>query len=89
MSLFIAALFFVLTPGILLRLPSGGSKVTVAATHALVFAVVYHFTHKMAANFFYGREGFAAHGGSPKSMPQMGGMPPMPPMPPMGGMPGQ
>jgi hypothetical protein len=89
MSLFIAALFFALTPGILLRLPSGGSKVTVAATHAVVFAVVYHFTHKTAAKFFYGHEGFAGHGGSPasgKGSPASGMMPPMGAMPPMGGM---
>jgi len=59
MSLFIAVLFFVLTPGVLLRLPVGGSKLQVAATHAVVFALVYHFTHKMASNFFYGYEGFA------------------------------
>ena len=58
MSLFTAALFFVLTPGILLRIPSGGSKVVVAATHALVFALVYHFTHNAAWKFLYGREGF-------------------------------
>jgi len=47
MSLFMAALFFALTPGVLLRLPPGGSKLEVAAVHALVFAVVYHITHKM------------------------------------------
>jgi len=47
MALFVAALFFVLTPGVLLRLPPGGSLMTVAAVHAVVFAMVYHFTHKM------------------------------------------
>lgn len=40
-----ALLFFVLTPGILLSLPPGGSKITVAATHALVFAVVHKLLH--------------------------------------------
>lgn len=50
MTLFIAILFFVLTPGVLLRLPPGGSKYTVAAVHAVVFALVYHFTHKAVAN---------------------------------------
>lgn len=44
--LFTAVLFFVLTPGILLRLPPGGSKITVAITHAVVFALVYYFTQK-------------------------------------------
>ncbi len=46
MSLAIAALFFVLTPGVLLSLPRGGSKFVVAATHAVVFALVFHFTQK-------------------------------------------
>ena len=45
--LFLAVLFFVLTPGVLVSLPPGGSKLMVAAVHALVFAIVYHFTHKM------------------------------------------
>jgi len=48
--LYIAVLFFVLSPGILLSLPSGGSKTTVAAVHALVFALVFHFTHKIVWN---------------------------------------
>jgi hypothetical protein len=46
-TLYTALLFVVLTPGVLLTLPKGGSKLVVAATHALVFAVVYHFTHKL------------------------------------------
>jgi hypothetical protein len=46
-----ALLFFVLTPGILVTLPSGGSKVVVAATHALVFAIVCHLTHKKVVRF--------------------------------------
>ena len=44
MMLYFAALFFVLTPGILLSLPRGGSKTMVAATHAAVFAVVVYLT---------------------------------------------
>ena len=46
LTLYSALLFLLLTPGILLRLPPGGSKLTVAITHAVVFALVYHFTHK-------------------------------------------
>jgi len=45
-TIYTALLFFVLTPAILLRLPSNGSKYTVAAVHAIVFALVWHFTHK-------------------------------------------
>lgn len=50
MALFVAVLFFLLTPGILLRLPPGGSKYTVAAVHAVVFVIVYHLTHKAVSN---------------------------------------
>ena len=46
-TIYVALLFFVLTPGILLSLPPKGSKMMVALTHAVVFAIVYHFTHKM------------------------------------------
>lgn len=46
LTLYIVALFFVLTPGVFLSLPPGGDLKTVALTHALVFGLVYHFTHK-------------------------------------------
>jgi hypothetical protein len=46
-SIYIALLFFVLSPGILLSLPPKGSKMMVAATHAIVFALIFHFTGKM------------------------------------------
>ena len=49
-SLYLALLFFVLTPGILLSIPPGGSKMVVALTHALVFAIVYHFTNRPVMN---------------------------------------
>jgi hypothetical protein len=55
MFLFVAALFFVLTPGILLSLPPGGSLAAKAAVHALVFALVYYLTHKMARRAMHGR----------------------------------
>jgi hypothetical protein len=45
-SIYAALLFFVLTPAILVRLPPKGGKYTVAAVHALVFALIFHFTHK-------------------------------------------
>jgi len=53
MSLFTAVLFILLTLGILVSLPPGGSKVTVAMFHAVVFALVYHYTHKMAWAYLY------------------------------------
>ena len=45
--LFSALLFFVLTPGVLLRLPKNGDKFTVAGVHAVVFALVFGLTHKL------------------------------------------
>lgn len=46
-TVYAAILFFVLSPGILLSLPPKGSKMVVALTHGVVFALVFHFTHKM------------------------------------------
>ena len=43
-AIFSAILFFILSPGVLLRLPSNGSKLTVAGVHAVVFAVILYFT---------------------------------------------
>ena len=60
MTLYAAILFIVLTPGILLRLPSNGSKWTVTLVHAAVFAVVFYFTHKMVYHYYSGKEGMAA-----------------------------
>ena len=54
--LFVFVLFVLLTPNILLRLPPKGGKWTVAIVHGLVFAVVFHFTHRMVSRL--GREGF-------------------------------
>jgi hypothetical protein len=40
-GLYAAVLFFVLTPGVLLSLPPGGSRITQVLTHAVVFGLVY------------------------------------------------
>jgi hypothetical protein len=56
-SLYAAILFFVLTPGILISLPKGGKKFQVAGLHALVFAVIFHFTHKLVWRFGVSLEG--------------------------------
>jgi hypothetical protein len=50
MTLFIALLFFLLTPGVLITLPPRGSLLTVAGVHAVIFALIYHFTHKLVWN---------------------------------------
>ena len=59
-TLYVAALFFALTPGVLLSLPKGGSKLTVAAVHALVFALVLHFTYRYVKRIALRYEGFEA-----------------------------
>lgn len=58
-SLYAAILFFILTPGVLLRLPKNGGKFTVAAVHALVFALLFHFTHKLVWRLGAKMEGMA------------------------------
>jgi hypothetical protein len=47
MFLYLAILAYILTPGVLLRLPPGGDPMTVAATHAIVLSLVYGLTSKM------------------------------------------
>ena len=47
MSLFMALLFVLLTPGILVKIPPNGSRLTVAIVHGLLFALIFHLTHKM------------------------------------------
>ena len=51
MFLFIVILFFILTPGVLLSLPPKGSKMMVAAVHAIVFALLFTLTNKFVWNW--------------------------------------
>ena len=53
MLLYIVILFTLLTPGVLVSLPPRSSKLTTALTHGLVFAAVFHFTHKLIWNTLY------------------------------------
>ena len=59
MLAFVALLFVALTPGVLDTLPPRSSKLVVAATHGVLFALVYHFTHHAVWMVLYGggREG--------------------------------
>lgn len=60
MSVFTALLFIALTPGVLLTLPSKtSSKIVVAVVHGLIFALIYHFTHKAVWEVLHKYEGFA------------------------------
>lgn len=51
MLLYITALFVALTPGILLTLPSKGSKLMVAIVHAMVFTLILCLTYKQVYGF--------------------------------------
>ena len=52
MFLYLAILAFLLTPGVLVRLPPGGRPVVVALTHALVLSLVWGLTHKLVYKTF-------------------------------------
>jgi hypothetical protein len=67
-SIYAAVLFFLLTPAILLRLPPSGSKYTVAAVHAIVFALLFHFTHKLVWRLGARLEGY--EGGAATTSPK-------------------
>ena len=53
MSLFVGLLFVLLTPGVLLTLPKGSPKLTIAIVHGIVFAIAFHFLQKPVWNYFY------------------------------------
>ena len=46
MVVYAAVLFYLLTPGVLVSLPPGASRMTTNLTHAVVFAVVFCYTYK-------------------------------------------
>lgn len=61
MSIFMAVLFFALTPGVLVSLPGAfmtlpqeNAKIITAIFHAVVFAVVYYLTIKTVRKSLYG-----------------------------------
>lgn len=59
MTAFTALLFVVLTPGVVLTLPSkASSKLVVAVVHGVVFALLYHFTHAAVLEWTRNYEGF-------------------------------
>ena len=48
MLVYLMALFYILTPGQVLTLPSPTApKMNIVIVHAIVFALVWHFTNKM------------------------------------------
>ena len=57
-ALFAVALFVALTPGVLLTIPRGCSKLVVAGTHAVIFVIVYYLIYKLVSNLVNHMEGF-------------------------------
>jgi hypothetical protein len=57
-TLFVALLFVVLSPGVLLSLPPKGSLLTKVLVHSVVFAVVFYLTAPMAWQVSTSVEGF-------------------------------
>ena len=54
MSLYVALLFIILTPGVLVRIPKRSSLLIAAIVHGIIFAIIYHLTHKYVWNHTYG-----------------------------------
>ena len=46
-------LFFLLSPGILVRLPPGGDKYSVALVHSLVFGLILWFLKSRKSSPYY------------------------------------
>ena len=46
MTLYVAALFVLLTPGVLVKLPPKVSLLTVAIEHGLIIALIYQLSHR-------------------------------------------
>ena len=51
-----AVLFFLLTPGVLVRLPPKCTLLTCAAFHAVVFTIAFYFGCKLIKNYLPKRE---------------------------------
>ena len=60
MDLYVVVLFVLLTPGVLLTLPGGASKVVTAVVHSIVFAALFYFSYKTVSRSVSRMEGFQA-----------------------------
>ena len=52
MFFFMVVLAFLLSPGILVSLPPGGTRKATALTHAIVLSLVWGLTHKFVMKKF-------------------------------------
>ena len=73
MTLFTALLFVVLSPGILLTIPAKGSNLVVALVHGLLFALLYHLTHKAVWHWIHGPKSEEGFGSFKKKLLNYGG----------------
>ena len=55
--IYYAVLFFVLSPGVFLRLPQNGSKMMVTLVHAVIFGSILYFTRNIVRKMSIGLEG--------------------------------
>jgi hypothetical protein len=54
MFIFSALLYYVLTPGIFITIPSKSSKKIVALVHGLVYSIFWYFTYNIVFNVTVG-----------------------------------
>ena len=59
-ALYGAILFVLLTPGLVLRIPSKGSLLTASIVHAVVFGILLYVISKLVHQYKYGVESFQA-----------------------------
>ena len=78
--IFTTLLFVLLTPSVLVRLPQKGNKYTVAFVHGLLFAIIYHFTHKFVKNMNH-TDNFTLYKDASCNYGGYGHNPPPPPTP--------
>jgi len=74
-TVYVFALFFVLTPGVLITLPRKGSKIIVALVHGLIFSTILamsgHYVWKFSNSIF---EGAQTQTPPPIKMPRIQGI---------------
>ena len=75
MIAFTVILFVLLTPGIVLSLPPKGTLLTMAVVHGLVFALIYHFSHKAVSTLSTQMDGYDDMESNQMSGGQMGAAP--------------
>ena len=63
-----AVLFVLLTPGLILRIPSKGSLLTASIVHAIVFGILFYLISKLVYQYWGNRESFYNTGKKPKNM---------------------